>query len=118
MANGDVTYSHKGGMQSYSAHACGKYTGSGAAIHVLCGFQPTRIVIHNDTDDTEYLWFKGMTAGYVFQYTSAGSKTLESGMSGPVVFAGDDDEGEGFTVDADSTEMNTAADDCYWEAWR
>ena len=115
MTDGDITYSNPGCHSGDKPFASGIYEGSAADIDIICGFQPSRIVIHNDTDDTEFMWMLGVTAGCVFRYTSAGAKTLETGLVGPIVLAGSG--GEGFTVPALATEMNTASDVCYWEAW-
>lgn len=118
MANGDITYSNRETMGANKAFASGKYTGLATSnIDVICGFVPGRIVIHNDTDDTEYMWMIGITQGSMFQYTSAGSKTLESVTGAPTPLNGS--EGEGFRVPLGTTTvLNTTADDCYWEAWR
>jgi len=127
MANGEITYTNPGGESSNKAFASGSYTGSGAAINILVGFVPSKIVIHNDTDNTEFVWFAGIAEGSMFQYTSAGAKTLITG--GPTLYGDTADDvwngsggdsnanGHGFTVPATAV-LNTAADDCYWEAYR
>ena len=128
MANGDVTYSNPGSGDGNNAYASGKYTGIGssAAINVICGFQPSRIAIYNDTDDCWFVWFKGIAAGSMLQSINDGTQSLVTG--GPVVFAGKIGSfdgtnpvapaAEGFTIPAASSALNTAGDDCYWEAWR
>jgi hypothetical protein len=113
MANGDITYTNPGGQSINKALSSGLYIGSGAELNIIVGFQPSKIVLHNDTDDTEFVWFAGMAAGTMFQYTSAGAKTMITG--GPTVYAGAD--GEGFTVPTTAV-LNTAADLVYWEAYR
>lgn len=117
MANGDITYSNVGGEAGIKPFASGTYVGeTGVAHNIICGFQPSMIVLHNDTDDTEYKWFKGVAAGSMFQRAAAGDKSLITG--GPTVY-GDDygDTGEGFTIPATAA-INTNADVIYWEAWR
>lgn len=130
MANGDITYTQNNCSLDVSAFACGTYVGSGAAINIILGFVPSMIQIFNDTDDTEFLWFRGVAAGSMFQRVAAGDRTLVTG--GPTLYGDTSDDGnppqdayeshsetgQGFTIPAAATALNTAADACYWVAWR
>lgn len=135
MANGDITYSNPGAESAHKAFASGIYEGLATAdIAILCGFVPAKIVIHNDTDDTTYVWFKGMTQGQMFQYAAAGDKTLETVTGAPVPITSDASvlgeslydgaayfapDGEGFYIPLGTTTvLNTTGDKVYWEAWR
>lgn len=122
MANGDITYSNPGGELNAKAFASGRYTGLATAnIDILCGFVPSRIVIHNDTDNTTYIWFKGIAQGSMFQITEQGIKSLEvvTGAPTPLAASGTNTAGEGFRIPLGTTTvLNTTGDDCYWEAWR
>ena len=122
MAAGDVTYTNPGAQAVPGSFASGSLTcDADAAINVLCGFQPKRVLLfYKDngatTNDAVVEWFSGMTAAHYFKTVmSTGVVTLET-SGGPVVFAGDDDEPEGFTVPAGL--MDNDADTIYWIAFR
>ena len=125
MANGDITISQNTVALDAPAFATGTYVGSAAAINIVLGFVPSMIQIFNDTDDTEFLWFRGVAAGSMFQRVAAGDRTLVTG--GPTLYGDTSDDtygdsntatGQGFTIPAAASALNTAADACYFVAWR
>lgn len=116
MANGDITYDNAGGNLVPSAFASGTFIGVAAATNILCGFKPNKIVLYNLTDASKFIWVKGMDAATFMQQLTAGTTTVVT-SGGPVVFDGDDDECQGFTI-PNTAVFNTAADDIVWEASR
>lgn len=116
MANGDITYDNPGGNLVPSAFASGTFTGVAAATNIQCGFKPNKIVLYNLTDASKFTWVKGMDAGTFTQQLAAGTTTVVT-SGGPVVFDGNADEAEGFTI-PNTAVFNTAADDVVWEASR
>jgi hypothetical protein len=131
MANGDITYSRKGGESLVKSFASGSYVGlATATIDIIVGFTPSKIVMHNDTDDTEYTWFTGVAQGSMFQRIAAGDKTLEvlgsAGVEAPLPLTAAMKDAAGALVDGEgirvplgtTTALNTTADVVYWEFWR
>jgi len=122
MAAGDVTYTNPAANLAIGSFASGSLTcDADTAINVLCGFQPARIkLFYKDsgatTVDKVIDWFAGITAANYFNtLMSTGVITLVT-SGGPIVFAGDDDETEGFTIPA--ALMDNDADTIYWIAYR
>jgi len=137
MAAGDITYSHVGGMGGESAFASGTVSADAdTAVNVLCGFVPSRIVLHYKdtgavTNDEIYEWVEGMTAAQYWKtQMSDGIVTLET-SGGPVVYGDTTDDtftegsapdyedsatGHGFTIPAGL--QATDEDVIYWQAWR
>ena len=131
MADGDITYSRKGGETMATSFASGSYIGLATAnIDLIVGFTPSKIVFHNDTDDTEYTWFTGVAQGSMFQRVAAGDKTLEvlgsAGVEAPLPLtstmltaAGALVDGEGIRVPlGTTTALNTTSNVVYWEFYR
>lgn len=64
----------------------GSYTGTGAAVNVELGFDPSYIRIWNETDgDIVWEFYRGMTAGHALQITNGDttqlSKITSNGIS-------------------------------------
>ena len=128
MAAGDITYSHPAGAEDHSSFASGKVLADiDAVINVLCGFQPSAILLFGTSDNEATfvaLWFKGVTAGTFLQLVGADAAASIVTTYGPIVYAGDAENGytEGFTIPIDFqdvTGLNMAdSDPIYWMAWR
>lgn len=117
MANGDVTYAtDKGGFPARIASGSIECDIS-ETINVSIGFQPNVIIMAlNDAGGTAhnfFMWFKGMTSGTFFEILDAGAN--EHAAIATVVFAGDSDESEGFTLGANPTGA-ADGDILYWLA--
>lgn len=113
---GTITYTNRNAVGANKAFVSGSITCDGAATNVEVGFQPSKIVLTNLTDDSMFYWVAGMDAGTFMQQVTGGTFS-EVATGGPVVFAGDSDEGEGFTLPATAV-FNTADDVVVFEAWR
>ena len=98
MATEAITYSHPAGATAESAFASGLLTTDGTAVNIICGFQPTKIVLtdYTETNVDIVLWVKGQpVASSTFLTGSTGVTTK---VTGPAVYS--DTDGEGFTIPA------------------
>lgn len=96
-------------------HSCGTMTSDGTIAYISCGFQPTYIKLINETQKSSMEWWAGMTAADYFKviYHADGAVVSYETSGGPIVFAGDDDESEGFVIPA---ALLTDADVVHWFA--
>ena len=117
MATELVTYSNLGPVGANKAFASGLLTSDGTAVNINVGFQPSKIVLVNYTGTNPNIiyWVEGMAAGTYHLLTGSSGVVTKGSSGGPVVFAGDNDESEGFTIPAG---LLTDADTWLWEAWR
>lgn len=123
MAGQAITYDNDGGSNLYGAFASGTLTADDTtpvAVNVLVGFQPTRIVLFNETTAAKTEWWTGMTAADYIKTVTAGTQTYET-SGGPVVYAGaaadgaGSGESEGFTIPA---ALQAASNLIHWVAYR
>jgi hypothetical protein len=78
----------------------GKFTGTGAAVNVSCGFKPDVVLIMNITDGTNIFFFIDDVAGATGSVdidAAAGPLTDAGGIT---AYAGDSSNAPGFSVDA------------------
>lgn len=128
MAGAAITYDNQAGAANlYGAFASGTYTADDTtpvAVNILCGFEPSKIVLFNETTAERTEWAKGMTAADYIKTVTAGTQTYET-SGGPVVYAGaadtsavDSHDGgtpAGFTIPA---ALQAASNLLHWQAYR
>ena len=99
--------------------ACGTVVGTGATIHVNCGFKPRYVIVHNITSThLETLeWWYGMPATYGLKQKDSTYSRLTS--LGIAQYEGTDAQGsgQGFDIGAD-TDVNVSAEVIAWMAVR
>lgn len=67
--------------------ATGTFTGDGAATKLTLGWNPSRIVVLNETDGILYKKIKNMAAANTLKYTSAADMAVDAGSA--ILFNGD-----------------------------
>lgn len=99
--------------------ACGTVEGTGATIHVICGFKPRYVLVHNyDSANMETVeWWEGMPAAYGLKRKDNTFSRLTS--LGIAQYEGTDAQGsgQGFDIGAD-TDVNVSAETMFWVAIR
>lgn len=88
----------------------GTVTGTGAAINVPLGFNPTFVQVLNLTSATleQLEWFSGMAEASAIKTVAGGTRTKITTL-GISTYAGSTTESSGFTIGAD-TDVNVAAE--------
>ena len=59
----------------------GYFTGTGDAVIIPLGTQPTHILVADVTDNIIWEWFRGMAATNVFKDVAAGTRTVDTGSA-------------------------------------
>lgn len=84
----------------------GTVVGTGAALNVVCGFVPRRVLCFNITSRDALEWQDTMTAGHAIKTVAAGTRTaITTGGISPYT-GSPGAEGQGFTIGTDGA--NTA----------
>jgi len=94
--------------------ASGTIEGTGAAINIYCGFQPSRVEILNIDGLARGDWTKNMPAASVIKQVTAGTMTKPTSNG---ITSLKDTVGEGFIIGAD-TDLNVSAETLEWIAYR
>lgn len=95
--------------------ATGTVEGTGSALNVQCGFQPTIVKVTNIDGDAEMEWTDQYADGTAYKTIADGTSALIA-TGGVTPYAGTAaSDSEGFTIGAD-TDVNAAAETINWYA--
>lgn len=56
----------------------GYFTGPGNAVSIPLGFQPTYIIVADETNVITWEWFRGQAAGHCWKSVAAGTMTIDT----------------------------------------
>ena len=59
----------------------GYFTGTGDAVVIALGTQPTHVVVADVTGNIVWEWFRGLAATNVFKDVAAGTRTVDTGSA-------------------------------------
>lgn len=107
--------------------ASGSYTGTGAAINVVTGFEVAYVKVYNNNDAGGLApvmeWFRGMADAsglkslkVVDNATTGNASQAKVTSNGISDYAGDSTHGVGFTIGAD-TDLNVSGEVGYYIAY-
>lgn len=119
MAVGDITYTNKGGNETFSAIATGSLVvDADAAANIICGFHPSMVMLiladAGGTADALLIRTESMTAAHHLRVANDGELTLPTSL-GITAYTGTG--GLGFTIPANQTGA-ADSDVIHWIAFR
>lgn len=110
------------GVDIQTGFKTGAFTGVSTASNLVIGFIPQYFRLINTTTKLEFIWVKGMTAGYAFKietttgdntYITSNGFTEYSGGSPTVSLGTTPGNSSGITL---GTGVQTTSDVCFWMA--